>query len=285
MNRRGFVLISVLWVLLVLSAAAAVATESMQASVTAARNRIILRQAEWARNGCEAIVLADTTAPAHGADIGRIDLGETLWCRATFVDPRSWIDLNTATPGQLRRLLGSDSAAAALGDWIDPDDHQQPAGAESRWYREQRRPGPRNGSLAAVEELHLVRGLENFGIGSLTGVAGVGGDGRINLMTAARPVLESVPGLTPTAVEELLRARSFQSPIRTIEQLLARLSPPARVELLQQFARFSQVAAWEMGRVFVSVTGGTQFAQPVAESRLTLVYQAGRRILVAREEP
>src|SRR5262249_51109646 len=52
----------------------------------------------------------------------------------------------------------TDSIADAILDWIDPDDEQREQGAERDYYSNLPHPyAPRNGPLASIEELLLVR--------------------------------------------------------------------------------------------------------------------------------
>ncbi|MBK7206656.1 MAG: general secretion pathway protein GspK [Elusimicrobia bacterium] len=67
------------------------------------------------------------------------------------MDESSRINLNTASTDTLRRLLGSDTAAAGVGDWRDADDRPRFDGAEKTYYASLGRVPCHYGPLAAVE--------------------------------------------------------------------------------------------------------------------------------------
>src|SRR6185295_16889836 len=78
----------------------------------------------------------------------------------------SKLDVNSATPDMIVSLLHamreSDAQASemsdALSDWRDTDQVESPVGAERAWYASAMRALPRNGPLADIGELALVRG-------------------------------------------------------------------------------------------------------------------------------
>lgn len=106
----------------------------------------------------------------------------------------------------LRRLLGAkefgldpaaaDSLVDAIKDWIDPDDKVTGFGAESAHYLSLKAPRAcRNGPLASLEELLMVRGVTRelfYGTREQPGISRyltVHGDGRVNINTADPQVL------------------------------------------------------------------------------------------------
>jgi general secretion pathway protein K len=112
----------------------------------------------------------------------------------------------------LERLLDvlelDSSVVAAIVDWQDSDGATQPGGAEGAFYSSLELPYvPRNEPVVTAGELLLVRGFERklfflppssrgFGeteeLGALDDYITVYGDGRININTAALPVLMSL---------------------------------------------------------------------------------------------
>ena len=112
MNRRGFVLLSVLWVIVVLSAVGFTAMESAQLGGRATGNRVYLARAEWARAACHEILKARFAAEPAVRQIDTVDLGRGTWCVASLVNPDLRVNLNKATPAELRRLFGVDSLVA-----------------------------------------------------------------------------------------------------------------------------------------------------------------------------
>lgn len=104
----------------------------------------------------------------------------------------------------------------ALGDWVDKDDDERLHGAEESYYQSLT-PGHscRNDKMTAPDELLLVKGMtpeivygnrEHEGI--IHYITVVGDDGKINLNTAALPVLQALsPDMTEKLAQELIDFR------------------------------------------------------------------------------
>jgi len=90
---------------------------------------------------------------------------------------------------------------------VDPDDVARPRGAERSWYAA-RTPAlvPRNGPLASVDELALVRDVTPAVLDRLRPYVTVAGEHAVNPNTASREVLLAVVQ-DPAAVVRLLDAR------------------------------------------------------------------------------
>ena len=151
MKRDGFALLATLWLLAMVGAATTIGLTAARLSVKAARNRVLLAKAEWARDGCFEILKARYESWAAQADAvdqtglnrdpGRLftvdstDLGDSIWCNVQSTDggsvvPRYYADsagicprmvpapgfqwrlnLNTAPASLLGCLPGLDRAA------------------------------------------------------------------------------------------------------------------------------------------------------------------------------
>ena len=161
MNRRGFVLLSMLWVVVLLSGVAFGVMERTRVETTAHRNRIIEARAAWGRSACQQILEARFAEHAGPLVLDPIDLGRRAWCRATLVPIVGLVDLNRSAGPVLRSVIGQDSLVAALLDWIDADSNARVGGSENPWYRSAQRRLPRNGPVASVDELEWVRGFSH----------------------------------------------------------------------------------------------------------------------------
>jgi type II secretory pathway component PulK len=228
MNRRGFALISVLWLTVLLIAIGSRAMDSTRLASGGAGNRIALRRAAWGRAACAAILEARLTerAPLRGLD--SVDLGSRIWCSARPEAGFGRVDVNGASAGLLRTVLESDSLVAAVRDWIDPDTVTADRTAENAWYRAARRRLPRSGPLAAIDELLLIRGFDSALVESLrtrlvVWPAGIGAD-----CAGERCVLE---GSTMVVAVE---GRVAGSPIRARARLLMRRAGDRLGILLQE---------------------------------------------------
>lgn len=109
--------------------------------------------------------------------------------------------------------------AAAIVDWLDPDDEPGMGGAESDYYQSLDEPyAAKNGPFDTPEEILLVRGMkpewfngneEYEGIGKYVTV---GTQGMINLNTASKQVLMSLAGgITEDMVERFMDCRPIKN--------------------------------------------------------------------------
>ncbi|MDQ3427919.1 MAG: type II secretion system protein GspK, partial [Gemmatimonadota bacterium] len=245
MNRRGFALLTVLWVLAILGLLVAGSLRLAEIGGATSRNRIALTRAGWAREACLEILLSRYAGAATIRKVDTVDLGRGAWCRAELEDAGARLDLNLATPTALRVVLGNDSLADALLDWRDADDVVRPLGAEAEWYRSAGQRLPRNGPLADPAELRLVRGFGDSVTAQLAPLLTARGTGRLNLNSAPPSLLATLPGFGAEAVSVVSYRRLAGERIQGVEHLAALLSPPAREELLAHFVDLSRLTATE----------------------------------------
>lgn len=251
-DRRGFVLLAVLWVIVGLASVGIAVALTARDAVGAARNRVDLARARWVSEGCVAVMraavddaLADhTRAEATWRTLDEVVSSSSLAdSRCTFsIRPAGTaLDVNTADAEQLRRLflamhIGSattDSLVDAIQDWRDPDDEPRPSGAERSWYLAQHRIPPRNGPFADLREMARVRGLEHMpGLDSILGVD----PGRVALRRASRPVLAALPGFSDELVTHIIEARERDNRPFDLLTLAGSLSPTARDSLAARYA-------------------------------------------------
>lgn len=212
------------------------AVASARVSIRASQNRIVLRRAGWARDGCLALLLANAARTGVVEPLDSIDLGYAAWCRAEVQRDGSKLNLNLATAGQLRLVLGREELVSSLLDWRDPDHVERTDGAERSWYHNAGRPGPRNAALRSVDELALVRGFEPSLIARLRPMITLQGRGTISLKDAPLEVLAGLPGMTANALSAIRDARLAGVSIRSLDDLLARLPASERPALSSSYA-------------------------------------------------
>lgn len=283
MNRRGFALLAVLWVVAILGIVVGSSMRLARVGAGASTNRVTLTRAGWAREACLEILLARYAAEASVRLLDTVDLGRGTWCRAELEDAGSRLDLNHAVPEALRTVIGSDSLADALLDWRDADDDSRPHGAEAEWYLSVGRRPPRNGPLADVAELRLIRGFGDTVVGALTPLLTTRGTARLNLNSAPAPLLATLPGVGPEAIDVVSGRRLTGQRIQGIDQLAGLLSPPAREALLARYQELGPLAVVEPAGFTAVLEGGVEGAAPVARAVLMLV-PAGSRLAVVRQE-
>jgi len=286
MSRRGFALLATLWLVVMLSGVTAVSLVLTHRYIWTARNRVWLRRAEWARNACLAILHArysqrPVSAPRLDSlpRMPRIDLGRGAWCGVEVDHPERRLNLNTADAPVLRQLLGRDDLTDAMLDWRDADDLPRPSGAESEWYLARRRATPRNGHLASVGELLLVRGFDSALVTGLRPLVTTEGDGRLDLNTAPVELLALLPGLGPEALAVL----SLRRPLTSLEELAGDLSRSALAEMLGHLDALRRQVAFGPSQFFVQVNSGINETPITSTARVVLV-PTGRRLAVVHVE-
>ncbi|MCL2790584.1 MAG: type II secretion system minor pseudopilin GspK [Desulfobulbus sp.] len=115
----------------------------------------------------------------------------------------------------------------AIGDWINEDGKERHGGAKTSYYQGLQPPyACRNGPLATVEELLLVKGMTRallFGDAGHEGLADyitvMGDKGTVNLNTAPLPVLQALSsGMTPELAQELIDYRNDRQHVDLLAQ-------------------------------------------------------------------
>lgn len=283
MSRRGFALLTVLWLVAALSAVGAAALTAARLGAGASRNRIALIRGAWAREACAEILLAHYATRGVVETVGTTDLGRGTWCQASVEDGGGRLDINRAPREMLRALLGSDSLTDALLDWRDDDDVTRQDGAEAEWYRSEGRRLPRNGNLADVAELELVRGFDHARLGTLGPLITVRGGDQLDVNAAPAAVLATLPGFGAEAVALIVNRRDAGRPLGSTDELLSLLPPSARQPLLSRYQEYTLLAGYSPSRLVVRVEGGVRGERAVSRARLTVV-PLPERLAVTRRE-
>lgn len=302
-GRSGFALISVLWILVGVSALAMAGSLAGREAVASARNRADLADAAWRAEGCleraraamsQALKTARNEAPGSGTwdRMDRTVAESTLLagsgCDVEMIAPGAALDVNATPEDAIHRALAAhgvpaaraDSLVDALADWRDADSVPRPRGAEAAWYRAHERRAPRDGPLADARELALVRGFDAVpGIETLLSTE----PGRVPLGHAPAAVLASLPGFTPEAVARVVDMRARGAAVTDLSAFPGQLSPGAREVLLRRFTEFVGAAATEPEAWIVRarIGVGTPPAVSVVEVRLV---RAGERAAVVRRK-
>jgi type II secretory pathway component PulK len=170
-NRKGLVLIAVLWVAVVLIVIVVSAGRNSQLDTKVRFANTDQMHCKWAsRAGVEKAVAILNTDQSKGSDsltdswndndeeLSNIKLGQ---CRVSVdvIDEASKLNVNTATKKQLLGLENmTEEIADAIIDWRDENDTPSQAGAEGGYYENLRhRYKIRNGPLRTIRELLLVK--------------------------------------------------------------------------------------------------------------------------------
>jgi type II secretory pathway component PulK len=289
MNRRGFALLAVLWLITSLSLLAATGLITVRQRLKASANRVTLTRADWAREACVEIMLARGFARSNDGQTrvaslsGRVDLGRNTWCELDVTDPGGRLNLNLASEASLRVLLQNDSLTDALLDWRDKDDIPRQLGAEADWYQSRRKPLPRNGPLASLDELMLVRGFEFLDEPLLAATFGVRGRGTINLNAAPPEVLRAALEFPNELIQLVHQRNRLGRPVESLDQLISLASPSQRPNLASRYQDLVQLLAFGPGELIVVATAGVGLSPLRSRITLTVVPTGGRVAVIRRE--
>ena len=187
-SEGGFALIIVMWVVVIAGLMLLGVQKAITVNLDGAYNELSSVRAHWlARAGIEqalAILEDDSTATDDMLESWYLDTDyfkEVAMLKGTFSitaepnlgdDPRSVryglidhcarVNVNTADARQLRALFELESwQISSILDWRDGNDQARVSGAEAQYYANLEYPYLiRNGQFRSIEELRLVRGIE-----------------------------------------------------------------------------------------------------------------------------
>jgi general secretion pathway protein K len=219
-DARGFIVVAVLWILAALAALALIyLTYVTNTAVTVAGNADRVQADALVTAGLELAayrLTAQTEAarPTSGTFDARVGAGRAS---VTFRSEAARIDLNAASKGMLSGLMRAlgvgDSDAASYAERILAWRTATEAGVdnpEDSYYRTLGAPYlPRHAPFPHVDELWLVRGIPSEVVERMLPFVTVFSNMRnVNVLDAAPQVLAALPGMTPEALQEVLRERS-----------------------------------------------------------------------------
>lgn len=261
MKTRGFALLTVLWVLVAIGATAATGMAAARRGVLLASNRVVLRRAAWAREGCVEMLLARLNRAARLPPFvmppagDTVDLGQRIWCRAVLDAPSDRLNLNLAPAADLLRLLGSERLIASVLA---------------------HRP------LPAVEAITQLSGWSPA-MRSVLPLLVTVGDGRIDLNRAPREVLLALPGATASVVDRVLWERAMGRRIHSPEEFPALLSEQQVRTFGPSYQGFLHAAVTTPPLVLATVEGGLRGLPLVAGVQVSFVVTDRGAAIVRRE--
>lgn len=300
-KRRGFVLLTVLWVMTgVVVLGATFELLARRASGESA-NRMAETRAAWRAEGCLARAraaidgaLGDSSSVQHLQDEWRtldhvVAAASRFWPSGCWLDAAAVgrsLDVNIASAEMLHRVLASlgvpatqaDSIVDAILDWRDADSLTRPTGAEADWYRTRHLPLPRNGPFVDRRELLRVRGVAAVpGLDTLLGVE----PGRVDLNLARPEVISALPGMTAELVSRLEELRSRGIAVRDLLELGGDASPASRAILMEHEIELERLTTIEPEAWILTsrARDGAPAITVVVEERLV---RAGARAAVER---
>lgn len=296
LERRGFVMLTILWIITIAAIVATSAALVGRHAVQEGAARVALERGRWEALGCERRVVAAIDVALVSALT--LDDAAKLWrmlpsavlgsplvagCDVALEAAGTRLNVNEASDEMIVNLLDAIGLEAdapqlvdALDDWIDPDDETRPMGAERGWYEAAGRIVPRNGPLADVREMMRIRAFE--AIGGLDSVLATE-PGRVSLATARVPVLMAVPGITRETAEQIVAMQQSGTPLVDLRAVLGSVSRASADALAARYADAVRATtpdpdAWV---VRVRVARGAPAVAAKLEWRLI---RTGRRCLV-----
>jgi type II secretory pathway component PulK len=291
-------MITVLWVMAIATTVALAGSLAGRTTVSAARNRVQAERALWSAIGCARTAQAEIDAMLGSAPT--LDEDALIWrtleqrvvarqpsprwpCDVRLEAAGAKLDVNSATPDMIAALLramGETDAhasemAAALSDWRDTDEVESPVGAERSWYASAMRTLPRNGPLADIRELALVRGFENprFEQGFTTET------GRVSLVHASAIVLSAVPGFTRETADLIASLAEAGHPVTDASAVTGRLTSESAAELMAHYPEIVKTTTGDPDAWFLEVRAWNGEPRTTVILRWRLV-RTGRRCSV-----
>lgn len=252
-DRRGFALITVLWLITALATLVALDVSAVRLGNQISTNRIVMSRGRWASEACLAIVQA-RWAQHRLSDTASIDLGRGTRCSWSTEDPTVRLNVNTADAELLRTAGWNDALVLAV--------------------LEKRKREP----FQDVNQLAQLPGYDS----ALVGHATVLGPGSINLSVAPGPVLLALPGMTAEAVERVLYRRAVGRPITNLDELAGQLSPTSRELFLNRYGDLARLATFAPPELVVRLEGWVVGFAPRATIEVFAVPLPERLAIVGR---
>lgn len=207
---------------------------------------------------------------------------------AFVYDAGTRLQINRATEDDVRRFLialpldagVAERIAQSILDWRDPDSFRRVHGAERDDYlRMGARVLPGDADFRAVGELRDVDGVTADVYSRIAVHLSTSGSGQINLNSAPRVVLRSLPGIGDEAIDVLLRARQSGHPLGSLTELSVRLSSGARQSLLEATAELMSRAIFDTREVVIEAAGWVD-GSPVRAPAFALYQRTGDALAV-----
>jgi type II secretory pathway component PulK len=150
----------------------------------------------------------------------------------------------------------ADELAQAILDWRDEDDIPRVNGGEREQYLDAGAPVlPPDRDFAEIDELRHVLGMTPELYDAALPYLTLIGSGNVNVNAAPAPVLLALPGMTESAVRELLRLRESGIFPRGMEHLVALLPAATSRTLDVQEERFNALTTFSTNEVEILSDG------------------------------
>lgn len=277
-EQRGFVLLVVMWLLILLSGIAIGMATTVRTDSRLARNQLEEARARHLAQGAIHLAVMRLMGPERDPSADAWDApAETVTVlgapvRVRIVDECAKVDMNAGwgllVQGIAAQAAGDeDRAAAGIGpailDWRDPDGRRRLKGAEDDAYSDAGLPfGARDGLMESIEEVRMVLGVTPAIYDRLAPLITVDClNAGVDPILAPPSVLSAVPGIKPAALAAFLDARAHE-PVETAEILAQTLTSDDKYFEISRKAAFTVFATVELSpgapvswRAIVRLTG------------------------------
>jgi general secretion pathway protein K len=295
-SRAGFALIATLWLMVAITALIAAFAPWARDRRILAANTIERAEAEAAARAAFETVksrlarLLQISGPPSPnvdpwlrADLAFTGTGGALPVRYTAAagDVNGALNINTATEEELVRFflaLGAPAAQAlSLGaevlDWRDADNVARANGAEENNYVQAGKPFmPANAEFGDVTDLAWLASMTPALYETALAHVTILGDGRVNIHTASAPVLLSLKGMTPEAVNLLATRRTTGQLFVSLLDFWNAMSPAGRAVLGPEIPSLSARVILGVMEVEIRAEGWVE-GSPTRARLLALVAQ------------
>ena len=253
MRRRGYALLPVLWVMVLMGSVALLDAHEADISIRATRNRLLAHEAWWARRACESAVLSRISGQVQQRERGgpqglslSWQLGSGRGCETAVRDNGTVLNVNTADSALLSCVFGLAGADRIL----------------------------RSRPLPSADAIPLLTGPVGP---SLVGVVGIRGPNRFNINEAPLTFLGCLPEVEPSVLAAIGRYRQGRHRIENLAELSEALDPAARRRFLETLAvgqtrLLTDAPSWDV------VVRGRAGVPPLVSELVLEVVERGREV-------
>jgi DNA uptake protein ComE-like DNA-binding protein len=273
-RRDGYVLMAALWVVVLVSAAGIHAAATVRYKRLYSRNLLDMQHARAAVSSALATTRADLSRLLITGSIGANDpwysapeivqtSGEVGGWRyeSSARDAEASVNINTATQDQLERFF------LALN--VEKAQESAVALVAAR---------QRSGGFQEIMELAQGDSSLSHAFDMMEPFITVAGAGQINLNTAPRPVLLSLPGFSPRAADVIAEMQANRQRIHSSFQIINALSGDERMQMAAVLPNLEKLVTTETRTILVTVEAKSSGA--VMRARATAEF--GRQGVTAR---
>jgi hypothetical protein len=251
-NRSGYALLSVLWIMVLLSTASLALTDTAKHALLTSTHRLALQRLEWAADGCIAYVrehldrIGPMQVQADGDGwvrfdrvIASVDTPDALDCTLMALPTGVTANINTMPGTQLHQLL------VAAG--IPTDAADSVVSARNRWMRVQDSPPGQARPFPSVARFVAEAGTGSLAIAHLLGVEEI----PLSLNHAPPELLRWSVGLSGEAVDAVMAHRERGQPLSGYIELARQLTEDGEHELVSDIPRLLRTTtvapfAWDL---------------------------------------